>query len=105
VTESSYDSSQIIDSSLHLDQKEGGAQRLRDDQIERMCQLGAELRAKERPTEHRLVACKQVEEVYELSLEGERGTNGRPRVKPPQPYRSPDYELVDLLDPRDEVLI
>ena len=70
-----------------------------------MCQLGNDLRTKERNHEEKKVICKRVEEVFEMKLSGEHGTNGRPRVRLPMPPPSPDYELIDLHDPGDEILV
>jgi len=46
---------------------------------------------------------KAVSEDIEISLEGDFGTDGRPRVRE-EIKLPPNYEIIDLNDPNDEVL-
>jgi hypothetical protein len=50
-----------------------------------------------------LQSTKEIVEEYEISLDTDLGTNGRPRVKE-EIKLPPQYENIDLNDPNDEVL-
>lgn len=49
------------------------------------------------------MSTKNVVEENEITLEGDIGTNGRPRVKE-EIKLPPNYDIIDLNDPNDEVL-
>jgi hypothetical protein len=58
---------------------------------------------RENNSERGLMTTKKVVEDYDLNLDGDNGTNGKPRIReiiklPPQ------YDTIDLNDPNDEVL-
>jgi hypothetical protein len=46
---------------------------------------------------------KKVQESYDIELEVDNGTNGRPRFKE-EIKLPPQYDIIDLNDPNDEVL-
>ena len=46
---------------------------------------------------------KSVSEDFDIDLDGEKGENGRPRFKEEEKL-PPHYELINLIDPDDEVL-
>lgn len=46
---------------------------------------------------------KKVEEEHEIDLEGDFGTDGRPRVKEEEKL-PPNYAMIDLYDPNEEIL-
>ncbi len=50
-----------------------------------------------------LMSTKNIVEDYEISLDNDNGTDGRPRFKE-EIKLPPKYEEIDLIDPNDEVL-
>ena len=50
-----------------------------------------------------LMSTKNIVEDYEISLDNDLGTDGRPRFKE-EIKLPPQYESIDLIDPNDEVL-